>query len=97
MEKTLEAYVGREVRRLGGLWLKWVSPGCVGVPDRILIMPGGCIAFVEMKQPGGRVSRRQSYMLDLLRRLGCRTYTVFDKDQAHAMLREVMPDEVCAT
>lgn len=97
MEKDLEAYVGRAVRKRGGLWLKWVSPGCTGVPDRILAMPGGIIAFVEMKQDGGRVSRRQAYMLDKLRRMGFQAYVIFDKEQAHAMLREVMGDAVHAT
>lgn len=94
MEKDLEAYVGRQVRKHGGLWLKWVSPGCTGVPDRILAMPGGRAAFVEMKQEGGRVSRRQAYMLNKLHGMGFPTYVIFNKDQAHAMLREVMGDEV---
>lgn len=94
MEKDLEAYVGRAVRKRGGLWLKWVSPGCCGVPDRILAMPGGKVAFVEMKQMGGVVSKRQRYMLNLLSRLGFRTYVIYTKDEALAMLREVEGYEV---
>lgn len=96
MEKDLEAWVGREVRRRGGLWLKWVSPGCTGVPDRILIAEGGRIAFVEMKQAGGKLSRRQAYMRDVLRGYGFMAYVVYDKEQARAMLREVLPDAVQA-
>ena len=95
MEKDLEAWVGRAVRKRGGLWLKWVSPGCVGVPDRILAMPGGKVAFVEMKQPGGKVSERQRYMLNLLSRIGCKTYVIYTREEACAMLREVSGNEVC--
>jgi hypothetical protein len=94
MEKDLEAKVGRWVKRLGGLWLKWVSPGFTGVPDRILIAQGGRIAFVEMKQESGKLMKRQRFVADLLRRFGFRVYTVYTEEQARAMLREVMPDEV---
>lgn len=94
IEKDLEAWVGRQVRKAGGLWLKWVSPGYVGVPDRILIAPGGLVAFVEMKQESGRLSRRQHYVCGMLRAMGCRVYVIYNKKQALDMLREVMPDEV---
>ena len=95
-EKDLEAWVGQQVRRKGGMWLKWVSPGFTGVPDRIVVAGGGRIAFVEMKQEGGRLSRRQEYVLDMFRRFGFKVYVVYNKDQARAMLREVMGDEVCS-
>lgn len=94
MEKDLEAKVGRWVKRRGGLWLKWVSPGFTGVPDRILLAQGGIIAFAEMKQETGRLSKRQKWVCGLLRRLGFRVYEIFTEEQARQMLREVMPDEV---
>ena len=97
MEKDLEAKVGRWVKRRGGLWLKWVSPGYTGVPDRILITKGGIVAFVEMKQRTGRLSGRQVFVGNLLRQMGCRVYAVYDEEQARVMLREVMGDEVQAT
>lgn len=97
MEKDLEAKVGRLVRRQGGLWLKWVSPGYTGVPDRIVVAPGGRVAFVEMKQAGGKLSARQIHVGRLLSILGCKVYTVFDMDDAAHMMREVFGDEVQAT
>ena len=89
MEKDLEAWIGRKVRRLGGMWLKWVSPGCVGVPDRILITSGGVVAFVELKQERGRLSKRQIYVCEQLRRMGCRVYVIYNKAEAEVMLDEV--------
>lgn len=94
MEKDLEAKVGRWVKKLGGLWLKWVSPGFTGVPDRILFAKGGRIAFAEMKQRTGRFSKRQTLVCNLLRSFGFRVYGVFTEEQARAMLREVFGDEV---
>ena len=49
MEKHLEAKFRKAVIAKGGLALKWVSPGYSGVPDRIVLMPGGKVYFVELK------------------------------------------------
>ena len=69
-ESQIEARLSREVKHAGGLCLKWVSPGCTGVMDRIVLLPGGRVIFVELKQPGGRLSERQKWMADALARLG---------------------------
>ena len=97
MEKDLEAKVGRWVRRRGGLWLKWVSPGYTGVPDRILIGPGGLIACVEMKQETGRLMKRQRYVGDVLRTYGFKVFVIYNEEQALTMMREVFGDEVQTT
>lgn len=71
-EKSVEQKIVEKIKRKGGLCLKWVSPGYTGVPDRIAILPGGRILFIEVKRPGtGRLSPRQRRVGDLLRSLGC--------------------------
>lgn len=71
LERELEARLTRAVRARGGLCLKWVSPGASGVPDRIVLLPGGQVVFVELKRPrGGRVSALQRYWARELTRLG---------------------------
>ena len=52
MERAIEQHFVAETKKRGGLALKFVSPGMDGVPDRIVLMPGGKMAFVELKAPG---------------------------------------------
>ena len=51
-EKQIEQALVKAVRKRGGIALKFVSPGMAGVPDRLVLFPGGRMAFVEVKAPG---------------------------------------------
>lgn len=68
-EKAIEAKLCRIVERFGGRCLKWVCPGWLGVPDRIILLPGGDVIFCELKRPGGKPSAMQKtwrrWLLDL--------------------------------
>ena len=48
-ESEIEARLVRGVKALGGVAYKFVSPGNVGVPDRVVVLPGGRVIFVELK------------------------------------------------
>ena len=76
LEKNIEQALIRAVRNTGGLCLKFVSPGWDGAPDRICLWPGGRIAFVELKRPGGKVRPLQWTRLEQLRALGFRADVV---------------------
>ena len=52
LESVIESRLRQEAKKRGGMALKFVSPGMNGVPDRIVLMPGGKMAFVELKAPG---------------------------------------------
>lgn len=58
LEKSIENVLRKAVEDEGGVCLKWTCPGHRGVPDRMILFPGGIIAFVELKRPGQR-SRRE--------------------------------------
>jgi hypothetical protein len=71
LEKEIEEKLVKMVKRHGGLCLKWVCPGWSGVPDRIILLPGGRIVFVETKRPkGGKLSKLQLKWADWLTDLG---------------------------
>lgn len=71
LEKEIEGKLGDVVKAAGGLCLKWVCPGWAGVPDRLVLLPGGVVIFVETKRPkGGRLSARQVWWRRKLTSLG---------------------------
>lgn len=79
-ESTLERRLVREVERIGGRAPKWVSPGNRGVPDRIVILPGGWTVFVEMKAPGKPLGPLQEKWAKILRSLGHQVYKIDSHD-----------------
>lgn len=67
MEKDLEYKFRLAVKRAGGKAYKFVSPGNSGVPDRLVILPGGKAGFVELKQEGKKPTGLQRKQIhDLL-------------------------------
>ena len=80
-ESKIEAYLVARIRRLGGVCFKFVSPGTVGVPDRIVILPGGEITWVELKTWLGKLSPEQVRMHARLRALDQEVLVLRSVDQ----------------
>lgn len=71
LEREVERYLCQQVKKkLGGMALKFVSPGLSGAPDRIVLMPGGRIAFVETKAPGKKARALQEHVCGLIAAFG---------------------------
>ena len=85
LEKDIEKKLRTKVEALGGRCLKWVCPGWVGVPDRIVLLPGARIYFVETKRPkGGELSAMQKKWDKWLTVLGFDYRVVWnEEDLAH--------------
>lgn len=88
-EKTIEKKFTDAVRRCGGLALKFVSPGFNGVPDRLVLLHGGRIAFCELKAPGKKPRPLQARRIAQLRLLGFRVYVVDSVEKIGEVLREI--------
>lgn len=73
-ESTLERKLVRAVEAIGGKAPKWVSPGNRGVPDRLVILPGGRTVFIEMKAPGKPLEPLQRKWAKTLSSLGHEVY-----------------------
>ena len=76
LESEIEKRLVKLVREAGGRAYKFVSPGNVGVPDRIVILPGGRIWFVELKTETGRISPAQERQLETLKGLGANVFVL---------------------
>ena len=88
-EKQIENKLTIEAKKLGGIAVKFVSPSFDGMPDRLVLIPDGHIAFVELKAPGKKPRPLQLSRHRLLRSLGFRVYIIDSVEQIGGMLDEV--------
>lgn len=88
-EKDIERILIREVRKRNGLALKFISPGINGVPDRLVLLQDGRMAFIELKAPGRKMRPIQIKRKRQLEALGFLFYCIDRKDQIGGLLDEV--------
>ena len=88
-EKETERKLVRAVKRMGGICPKFVSPGMDGMPDRMILLPGGKIGFVEVKAPGRKPRILQVRRHRQLRNLGFPVFVLDDPEQILDIIGEV--------
>ena len=88
-EKFIEHKLVTETNKRGGLAWKFVSPGVVGVPDRIILLPPGKIGFVEVKAPHKKPREIQARRIEQLRTLGFKVFVVDSTEQIKNILEEI--------
>lgn len=91
-EKQLEHLFLMEVKSVGGMALKFVSPGFSGVPDRLVLIPDGKVAFVEVKAPGQHPRPLQTTRHKQLRQLGFKVYVLDNPQQIPEIIRDIRGD-----
>lgn len=93
LEREIEKKLREMVEAHGGRCLKWVCPGWSGVPDRLVLLPGGRIVFVELKRPqGGRLSKMQEKWAEWLEDLGFEWRCVWDADDLELFRQFVLEE-----
>jgi hypothetical protein len=86
LEKDIEQKLTTMVNKHGGLCLKWVCPSWAGVPDRIILLPGARVIFVETKRPkGGKTAKLQTWWLERLRGLGFYAFKVHNEAEVQGL------------
>jgi hypothetical protein len=83
LEDKVEDELAEGVAALGGIAFKFKPFGIIGVPDRIVLLPGGRLIFVELKKPDGVLKPWQSRMHQTLRELGFRVEVLWSIGQVH--------------
>lgn len=78
LEGAIEKRLIQEIKKIGGECYKWISPGYAGVPDRIILLPNGKIAFVELKAPGKKERRLQELRQERMRGMGFAVFSAVD-------------------
>lgn len=85
-EKSIEQKLVRAVKQCGGICPKLVSPGFDGMPDRLVLLPGGRMGFVEVKAPGKEPRPLQTARHQLLAHLGFKVYVLDAPEQIGGIL-----------
>jgi len=93
-ESKIEKRLKKEVEKIGGKALKFVSPGLIGVPDRIVLLPHGKMIFVELKAPGKKLEVIQDFRAKQLRKLGFNVKCIDSIEGIMELIKEVKGNEV---
>lgn len=88
-EKTVEQKLTLMVKKRGGICPKFISPGIDGVPDRLALLPGGKIAFIELKAEGKKMRPLQVRRKRQLEALGFSVYCINSPEQIGGILDEI--------
>lgn len=88
-EKFIEEKLRKAVRQKCGLCMKFVSPCFDGVPDRLILMPNGKIAFVELKAPGKKLKPLQERRKRQFETLGFSVFCIDDEENIGGILNEI--------
>jgi len=91
-EKYIEQKLIKAVKEMGGIAPKFVSPGFDGVPDRIVLLPMGRMAFAELKAPGKMMRPLQVRRKSQLEALGFLVYCIDGVEQIDEVLKEMGGD-----
>ncbi len=91
LEKQIERNLCDEVKNKNGMCLK--QTGLAGIPDRLVLLPDGKCAFVELKAPGEKPRKLQQIRMKQLKKLGFKCYVIDGVEQIKPML-EVIADGV---
>ena len=91
-EKYIEQKLIAAVKNMGGIAPKFVSPGFNGMPDRLVLLPRGKIAFIELKAPGKMMCPLQVRRKRQLEALGFLVYCIDSVEQIDEVLRTMGGD-----
>ena len=88
-ENVIERQLAMAVKKMGGMAVKFVSPGLDGVPDRIVLLPDKKMAFMELKAPGKKLRPLQEKRRRQLEALGFPVYVIDGVEQIGGVLDEI--------
>lgn len=90
-ESKVERELKKKVEQLGGMYLKFNSPGTNGVPDRIVLLKGR-IYFVELKAPGKKPRKLQTFIHSEIKSQGFEVHIIDNIEGAEEFIERIGGD-----
>lgn len=87
-ERVVERRLTEQIKAVGG-WSVKLLPSVAGLPDRIVLLPGGRIFFVELKSPSGRLSTVQEVIHHKLQNLGFTVHVLYSPWEVDAWVQSL--------
>ena len=91
-EKNVESYIRAKLNELDLMVLKFLPDHSNGMPDRVVLLPGGRVVWVELKTEGGRLSEIQKYQHEILRSHGQEVVVVWNKEQVGELVWRIQQE-----
>ncbi len=88
-ESQIERWLCSQIKAMGGICDKFTSPSNPGVPDRIIIMPGGHVVFAELKTEVGRLSGIQKWQRERYAGVGADVRLIKGMKGARELVKEL--------
>jgi len=88
-EQEIELQLVRAVKKMGGRAVKFMSPGFDGMPDRLVLLPGGKCGFVEVKAPGKKPRALQLVRHEMLKSWGFKVYVLDAIGQIEEIINDI--------
>ena len=88
-EKSIEKYLVEQAKFAGCPCLKYFNPNMVGYPDRLVVLPGGKVVWVELKSKGRKPSKVQQVRMAELTDLGHVVKVIDNKLDVDKLINEI--------
>lgn len=93
-EKDTERYLRRRIKTIGGEAYKLSCPGANGMPDRLILLPGGKAVFVETKSEGKLPRPLQKARHRELREMGFPVFGNVDSREAVELVADACAEMI---
>lgn len=88
-EKAIERYLVEQAKQNGLLCLKYSNPNMVGYPDRLLVLPGGSVIWVELKSKGRKPTKIQQIRMSELTGMGHLVEVIDNKADIDKLIKTI--------
>lgn len=88
-ESEIEKKLKDGVKDVGGMAVKFISSSFNGMPDRLVLLPGGHLAFIELKSPNKKLRPLQKKRKRQLETLGFLVYCLNNTEQIGVIIDEI--------